>query len=60
MELKAPKPLLCIRGAVDEMKPLDFLTLMDSPDDSPYFSSENFRFVVLVFKIVILGTSSCL
>ncbi|XP_024991040.1 nucleolar protein 14 isoform X1 [Cynara cardunculus var. scolymus] len=48
MELKAPKPLLHIHGAVDEMKPLDFLTLMDLPDDCLYFSSENFRASMLV------------
>lgn len=46
MELKSPKPLLCIRGTVDDIKPLDFLMLMDSPDDSPYFTSDNFRLVV--------------
>ncbi|KAI7748626.1 hypothetical protein M8C21_012426 [Ambrosia artemisiifolia] len=43
MELKSPKPLLRMRGTVDEIKPLDFLMLMDSPDDSPYFTSDNFR-----------------
>ncbi|GKA36077.1 nucleolar protein 14 [Tanacetum coccineum] len=43
MELKSPKPLLCIREPVDHIRPLDFLMLMDSPDDSPYFSSENSR-----------------
>ncbi|GJZ88266.1 nucleolar protein 14 [Tanacetum coccineum] len=48
MELKSPKPLLCIRGPVDQIRPLDFLMLMDSPDDSPYFSSENFRASMLV------------
>ncbi|KAJ0914219.1 putative nucleolar protein [Helianthus annuus] len=48
MELKSPKPLLRIRGTVVEIKPLDFLTLMDSPDDSPYFTSENFRASMLV------------
>ncbi|KAJ0736884.1 putative nucleolar protein [Helianthus annuus] len=48
MELKSPKPLLRIHDTVVEIKPLDFLTLMDSPDDSPYFTSENFRASMLV------------
>ncbi|XP_076917680.1 uncharacterized protein LOC143577842 [Bidens hawaiensis] len=48
MELKSPKPLLRIRGTVDEIKPSDFLMLMDSPDDSPYFTTENFKASMLV------------
>ncbi|KAI3693885.1 hypothetical protein L1987_76840 [Smallanthus sonchifolius] len=48
MELKSPKPLLHICGTVNEIKPLDFLMLMDSPDDSSYFTSENFRASMLV------------
>ncbi|KAL4556610.1 hypothetical protein LXL04_039268 [Taraxacum kok-saghyz] len=48
MELKSPKPLLHIHGDVDEIKPLDFITLIESPDDSPYFTSQNFRASMLV------------
>ncbi|KAL8254000.1 hypothetical protein R6Q59_032221 [Mikania micrantha] len=48
MELKSSKHLLHIHGTVDEIKPLDFLMLVDSPDDSPYFTSENFRASMLV------------
>lgn len=51
MELKSPKPLLSINGTVDEIKPLDFITLINSPDDSPYFSSNNFRASMLVAVI---------
>ncbi|XP_071738226.1 probable nucleolar complex protein 14 [Rutidosis leptorrhynchoides] len=44
MELKSQKPLLCIRGTIDDdIKPLDFLMLMDSSDDSLYFTSDKFR-----------------
>nr|XP_043626286.1 nucleolar protein 14 isoform X2 [Erigeron canadensis] len=51
MELRSLKPLLCIRGTVDEIKPLDFLMLMDSPDDSPYFTSENFKASMLAVVV---------
>ncbi|KAK9076477.1 hypothetical protein SSX86_004811 [Deinandra increscens subsp. villosa] len=51
MELKSPKPLLRLCGTVDEIKPLDFLMLMDSPNDSPYFTSENFKASMLVAVI---------
>lgn len=43
MELKALRPLLHMQGRVEEVNSLDFLTLMDLPDDSPYFTSDNFR-----------------
>lgn len=48
MELKSLRPLLRIQGHVKEIKSLDFLTLMDLPDDSPYFTSDTFRFVRLL------------
>ncbi|KAL1811818.1 hypothetical protein ACET3Z_021883 [Daucus carota] len=51
MELKAPKPLLCIQGSLNETHPLDFLSIMDLPEDSPYFSSDEFRASILVAVI---------
>lgn len=48
MELKTLKPLLAIRGHVDDLSPLDFLTLMAMPEGSSFFSSDNFRACVLV------------
>lgn len=51
MELKALGPLLCIHGCVKEISPLDFLELMDMPDDSPFFSSDNFRASMLASVI---------
>ncbi|KAF7124640.1 hypothetical protein RHSIM_Rhsim12G0073500 [Rhododendron simsii] len=43
MEIKTPSPLLCIHTCVKEISPLDFFKLMDMPEDSPFFSSDNFR-----------------
>ncbi|XP_051148566.1 uncharacterized protein LOC127263530 [Andrographis paniculata] len=48
MELKALHPLLHFQGQVKEIKTLDFLTLMNSPDDSPYFTSDDFRASILL------------
>ncbi|KAG6405565.1 hypothetical protein SASPL_133156 [Salvia splendens] len=47
MELKALRPLLHMQGRVEDIHSLDFLTLMDLPDDSPYFTSDNFRASIL-------------
>ncbi|KAL3511019.1 hypothetical protein ACH5RR_030420 [Cinchona calisaya] len=47
MEIKSLKPLLCIKSSVKEINPLDFLILMDLPEDSPHFSSDRFRANVL-------------
>ncbi|KAL1553306.1 nucleolar protein 14 isoform X2 [Salvia divinorum] len=47
MELKALKPLLHMQERVEDINSLDFLTLMDLPDDSPYFTSDNFRASIL-------------
>ncbi|KAL3501525.1 hypothetical protein ACH5RR_035974 [Cinchona calisaya] len=47
MEIKSLKPLLCIKSYVKDIKSLDFLTLMDLPEDSPHFSSDQFRASVL-------------
>ncbi|XP_073141164.1 uncharacterized protein [Henckelia pumila] len=51
MEVKALKPLLQLQGRVEEINSLDFLMLMDLPDDSPCFASDNFRVGVL-FAII--------
>ncbi|KAK1360924.1 Nucleolar protein 14 [Heracleum sosnowskyi] len=51
MELKAPKPLLCIQGSLNKIHPLDFLSILDLPEDSPYFSSDEFRASILVAVI---------
>ncbi|KAL0372531.1 UNVERIFIED_CONTAM: hypothetical protein Scaly_0934700 [Sesamum calycinum] len=45
MELKTLRPLLSIQGRIEKMNSLDFLMLMDLPDDSPYFASDMFSFV---------------
>ncbi|KAL4639817.1 hypothetical protein ACB092_03G245500 [Castanea dentata] len=50
-ELKALRPLLCIRNCVDEISPLNFIMIMDMPEDSPFFSSDNFRASVLLTMI---------
>ncbi|KAL2542866.1 Nop14-like protein [Abeliophyllum distichum] len=51
MEIKALKPLLCLQGQVEKINSLDFLMLMDLPDDSPYFTSDVFRASVLFATI---------
>lgn len=51
MEVRALKPLLRLQGRVEEINSLDFLMLMDLPDDSPYFASDIFRVSVL-FAII--------
>ncbi|XP_019246979.1 PREDICTED: probable nucleolar complex protein 14 [Nicotiana attenuata] len=48
MEIKELGPLLCIRSSKVEMDSLDFLTLMDLPEDSQYFHSDNYRTSMLV------------
>ncbi|KAG9447738.1 hypothetical protein H6P81_013866 [Aristolochia fimbriata] len=48
MDIKTLKPWLHIRGSVSEIHPLDFLAIMDMPDDSPFFNSDNFRASVLL------------
>ncbi|GMY20175.1 nucleolar protein 14 [Fagus crenata] len=45
IEFKALGPLLCIRDCVDEISPLNFIMIMDMPENSPFFSSDNFSFV---------------
>ncbi|KAL3644602.1 hypothetical protein CASFOL_009782 [Castilleja foliolosa] len=51
MELKTLRPLLRMEGRVDEINSLDFLKIMDLPDDSPYFTSDNFR-ASIIFAII--------
>jgi nucleolar protein 14 len=50
-EFKALGPLLCIRDCVDEISPLNFIMIMDMPENSPFFSSDNFRLVVDGFRL---------
>jgi nucleolar protein 14 len=46
MEFKALSPLLSVRNCEVKSSPLNFTMIMDMPEDSPFFSSDNFRFVV--------------
>ncbi|XP_057743067.1 uncharacterized protein LOC130961303 [Arachis stenosperma] len=48
MELKALKPVLCICETVNEISPLNFFQIMDMPEHSSIYSSDNFRASVLV------------
>ncbi|OVA00616.1 Nucleolar protein 14 [Macleaya cordata] len=50
-ELKMAKPWLQIRDHVSEIHPLDFLSVMSMTEDSPFFTSDNFRASVLVSVI---------
>ncbi|XP_012082545.1 nucleolar protein 14 isoform X2 [Jatropha curcas] len=51
MELKELGPLLCMHHCVNEISPLNFFMIMDMPEDSAFFSSDNFRASVLVTVI---------
>ncbi|RZC85331.1 hypothetical protein C5167_041516, partial [Papaver somniferum] len=53
-ELKLLKPWLQLSGNVSEVHSLDFLAAIDKPDNSPIFSSDNFRVSVLVSVVDIL------
>lgn len=59
MELKALGPLLNIRTHVEEIKPLDFLELINMSNDSPFFSSDDFRASMLVSIIETLRGFIC-
>ncbi|PON97246.1 Nucleolar protein [Trema orientale] len=48
MELKELQPLLCLRGCVNKIDPLNLFTIMDLPEDSSFFDSDNFRTSVLM------------
>lgn len=47
MELKALNPLISLRGHANEIDPLNFFTIMDLPEDSSFFDTDNFRTSVL-------------
>ncbi|CAI9096424.1 OLC1v1032571C1 [Oldenlandia corymbosa var. corymbosa] len=47
MEIKVLEPLLCIKSPVKEINSLNFLMLMELPDNSRQFSSDDFRAGVL-------------
>ncbi|KAE8664633.1 putative BRASSINOSTEROID INSENSITIVE 1-associated receptor kinase 1 precursor [Hibiscus syriacus] len=51
MELKTLRPLFCIHDGVDDINPLNLLRVMEMSDDSPFFSSDNFRASALVTVI---------
>ncbi|KAL2940753.1 Nucleolar protein 14 [Bienertia sinuspersici] len=55
LELKAPLPLLCIDESVKDIMPLDFLKIMNLPDDSSFMNSHGFRASVLVSVVETLG-----
>ncbi|KAI3856548.1 hypothetical protein MKX03_028390 [Papaver bracteatum] len=48
------QPWLKLRGCVSEVHSLDFLAVIDKADNSPIFSSDNFRISVLVSEMDIL------
>ncbi|CAI0463404.1 unnamed protein product [Linum tenue] len=50
-ELKEVRPLLNIRDDVPEISPLNFLSVMDMPEESSLFASDNFRASVLISVI---------
>lgn len=49
MELKEIKPLLHIHDHINEIRPLNFLMVMDMQEDTSFFSSDDFRFVGILF-----------
>lgn len=51
MEFKALRPLLCIRDCINNINPMNFLMIMELPDESSFFSSDNFRASVLMTVI---------
>lgn len=48
MEIKELEPFLCIHSSNVEIDSLDFLELMDLPEDSQYFHSDNYRASMLI------------
>ncbi|XP_042501290.1 nucleolar protein 14 [Macadamia integrifolia] len=54
MELKTLKPWLRLQNRVSDIEALDFLSVMDLPEDSSFFGSDNFRASVLVSVIEML------
>ncbi|XP_054810709.1 uncharacterized protein LOC129312133 [Prosopis cineraria] len=51
VELKTTKHLLRMQETVNEVSPLDFIKMINTPEDSPFFSSDDFRASVLVAVI---------
>ncbi|KAF5745765.1 nucleolar protein 14 isoform X1 [Tripterygium wilfordii] len=51
MELKALRPLLYMHDRIDDVSSLNFVMLMELPEDSSFFSSDNFRASVLLTTI---------
>lgn len=47
MELKVLRPLLRIRDPINDINPMNLLSIMDMPEDSSFFSSDNFRLVIV-------------
>ena len=43
MKLKMLNSLWAIQGDVDDLSPLDFLTLMAMPEETSFFRSDSFR-----------------
>lgn len=52
MEIKELEPLLCIRSSNVEIDSLDFLELVDLPEDSQYFQSDNYRSVSIPWTCI--------
>lgn len=46
-ELKMLKPWLRLQSHVSEIQPVDFLKVMNVPEDSSFFSSDSFRSVTV-------------
>ncbi|KAF4353548.1 hypothetical protein F8388_024353 [Cannabis sativa] len=51
MEINELKPLLSIRGHVNEIKPLNFFTILDLPEDSSFFDTDSFRTSILMTAV---------
>ncbi|KAM7252462.1 hypothetical protein ACFE04_024345 [Oxalis oulophora] len=54
-DLKALRPLLRLHDSVNDIVPLNFLKLVDMPEDSTFFSSDNFRTSILANVVENLG-----
>ncbi|KAF8040406.1 hypothetical protein BT93_B2592 [Corymbia citriodora subsp. variegata] len=55
IEFRVQRPLLCIREGASEFSPLNFLKIIDMPEESPFFSSDGFRASVLASVIETLS-----
>lgn len=52
MELKAQQPLLCLHEPENGVDPLNFPVIMDLPQNSSFFSGDNFKLVDEVFVLI--------